>query len=111
MEARGKAEEAKDKAEDAKESASNKSIGSTPATTSSPSPATDGMTQLKEFFSGDQGLKRSEIFLKFAKMITDGAGPAEIKPSLAQKTTVKKHKKKKIHKQKRKENTALQVEN
>ena len=67
MEARGKAEEAKDKAEDAKESA--KAPSSSPAPSA---PATDGMTQLKEFFSGDQGLKRSEIFLKFAKMITDG---------------------------------------
>lgn len=71
MEARGKAEEAKDKAEDAKESALNKAPSSSSPATPCP-PANDGMTQLKEFFSGEQGLKRSETFLKFAKMITDG---------------------------------------
>ena len=105
MEARGKAEEAKDKADDAKEAQNNKSppaaSPSTPCT-----PATDGMTQLKEFFSGEQGLKRSEVFLKFAKMITEGDSPASstLKPALVQ---VKKHKKKKSHKQKKE---LLQVE-
>jgi len=32
----------------------------------------DGMEELKEFFSGEEGLKRSDSFIKFAKLLTEG---------------------------------------
>lgn len=31
----------------------------------------DGMDQLKAFFSGEEGLKRSDAFLKFASLLTE----------------------------------------
>lgn len=30
------------------------------------------MGELKKFFSGKEGLKRSEAFIKFAKLLTEG---------------------------------------
>ena len=35
-------------------------------------PCGDGMSELKKYFSGNEGVKRSHIFLKFAKLLTDG---------------------------------------
>ena len=35
-------------------------------------PAKDGIEELKEFFSGEEGLKRSDSFIKFAKLLTEG---------------------------------------
>lgn len=32
----------------------------------------DGMGELKKFFSGKEGLKRSDAFIKFAKLLTEG---------------------------------------
>ena len=39
----------------------------------------DGMGELKKFFSGKDGLKRSEAFIKFAKLLTDGQNLGEEK--------------------------------
>jgi hypothetical protein len=39
-------------------------------------PCGDGMTELKKYFSGKEGLRRSNIFLKFAKLLTDGGDGA-----------------------------------
>lgn len=32
----------------------------------------DGMEQLKAFFSGEEGLQRSNSFIKFANLLTEG---------------------------------------
>jgi len=32
----------------------------------------DGMADLKKFFSGKEGFKRSQAFIKFAKLLTEG---------------------------------------
>ena len=33
-------------------------------------PCKDGMSELKKYFSGKEGVKRSQVFLKFAKLLT-----------------------------------------
>ena len=42
------------------------------------SPCNDGMAELKKYFSGREGLKRSNVFLRFAKLLTgDGSDGAQ----------------------------------
>ena len=51
-------------------------------------PCKDGMGELKKYFSGSEGLKRSNTFIKFAKLLTGGgdddAESAAQVPSLAE---------------------------
>ena len=35
-------------------------------------PCKDGMSELKKYFSGKEGVKRSKVFIKFAKLLTGG---------------------------------------
>ena len=35
-------------------------------------PCKDGMSELKKYFSGKEGVKRSQVFIKFAKLLTGG---------------------------------------
>lgn len=39
-----------------------------------PASCNDGMAELKKYFSGKDGLKRSNVFLKFAKLLTGDGG-------------------------------------
>jgi len=53
-------------------------------------PCKDGMSELKKYFSGSVGLKRSNTFIKFAKLLTggdddDSESAAQVLPSLADK--------------------------
>lgn len=46
-------------------------------------PCKDGMSELKKYFSGKDGVKRSQVFLKFAKLLT-GDGDEASESSTAQ---------------------------